>query len=441
MRPAPGAGRRRLPAAPRRAHRLRADRGPGLPAGQRPAARRRFARAHRRGRAPDRADPARDAGGRERRGHRRAQLHLRRQRARTSPRSSRAWRRGRRARAPSSRPTRSWRASRAARLDPGGGRCVVFPPPPIRGISSGGGFQFELQSVAGGSLSDLDGRPRGRSWTRPASGPSWRPRSRRSGPACRSSTPRSTARKAKALGVPLVRCLRDPADLPRLALRERLQRLRPRVPRAAAGRAELPRRAERRRATLRARPGRREWHSAQMVPLSTLVTVRPITGPDTIAHYNLYRSAEIAGDTAPGASSGQAIAAMEDLARRLPPGMAYEWTGLAYQEIEAGKPRGVRVRAVRAVRLPGAGRPVRELARAPGGDPGRAARRARRAERAVARRARQRRLRADRPGPAHRSGQQERDPDRGVRQGAARARRRDPRGRARGGPRFASARS
>jgi multidrug efflux pump subunit AcrB len=77
-----------------------------------------------------------------------------------------------------------------------------------------------------------------------------------------------------------------------------------------------------------------------MVPLSTLVTVRPITGPDTITHYNLYRSAEIAGDTAPGASSGQAIAAMEDLARRLPAGIAYEWTGLAFQEIESGSRAG-----------------------------------------------------------------------------------------------------
>jgi HAE1 family hydrophobic/amphiphilic exporter-1 len=79
-----------------------------------------------------------------------------------------------------------------------------------------------------------------------------------------------------------------------------------------------------------------------MVPLSTLVTVKPVTGPDTISHYNLYRSAEIAGDTAPGASSGQAIAAMQEVAGRLlPPGMAYEWSGLAYQEIEAGSWAGL----------------------------------------------------------------------------------------------------
>src|SRR3989442_14065266 len=79
-----------------------------------------------------------------------------------------------------------------------------------------------------------------------------------------------------------------------------------------------------------------------MGPLSTPVMIRPVTGPDTISHYNLYRSAEIAGDTAAGASSGQAIAAMQDVARRsLPPGMAYEWSGLAFQEIEAGGPPGV----------------------------------------------------------------------------------------------------
>ena len=78
-----------------------------------------------------------------------------------------------------------------------------------------------------------------------------------------------------------------------------------------------------------------------MVPLSTLVTVKPITGPDTISHYNLYRTAEIAGDTAPGASSGQAIAAMQDVARSvMPAGMSYEWTGLAYQELEAGSRAG-----------------------------------------------------------------------------------------------------
>jgi HAE1 family hydrophobic/amphiphilic exporter-1/multidrug efflux pump len=77
--------------------------------------------------------------------------------------------------------------------------------------------------------------------------------------------------------------------------------------------------------------------AGQMIPLSTLVTVQPVTGPDSISHFNLYRSAEIAGDTAPGFSSGQAIAAMQELAGQVvPAGMTYEWSGLALQELEAG---------------------------------------------------------------------------------------------------------
>lgn len=77
--------------------------------------------------------------------------------------------------------------------------------------------------------------------------------------------------------------------------------------------------------------------SGEMVPLSTLVDVRPVVGPQTITHYNLYRSAEIDGQAARGYSSGQAIKAMDELATEiLPDGMGYEWTGLAYQEIKAG---------------------------------------------------------------------------------------------------------
>ena len=75
----------------------------------------------------------------------------------------------------------------------------------------------------------------------------------------------------------------------------------------------------------------------EMVPLSTLVKVTPVVGAETITHYNLYRSAEIDGTAAPGFSSGQAIEAMEALAKEvLPAGMGYDWTGIAYQEIQAG---------------------------------------------------------------------------------------------------------
>jgi HAE1 family hydrophobic/amphiphilic exporter-1/multidrug efflux pump len=70
-----------------------------------------------------------------------------------------------------------------------------------------------------------------------------------------------------------------------------------------------------------------------MVPLSTISTVQVLTGPDTLQRYNLYRCAEVYGGASPGHSSGQALAAMEQIcAQSLPSGYDIEWTGTAYQE-------------------------------------------------------------------------------------------------------------
>jgi len=75
----------------------------------------------------------------------------------------------------------------------------------------------------------------------------------------------------------------------------------------------------------------------QMVPLGSFVTVKRGAGPDRVMHYNGYPTAEINGGPAPGFSSGQAQAAMEKLAAdNLPNGMGYEWTELTYQQILAG---------------------------------------------------------------------------------------------------------
>ena len=75
-----------------------------------------------------------------------------------------------------------------------------------------------------------------------------------------------------------------------------------------------------------------------MVPLSTLVTTHPILGPDVASRYNLYRSASVRASTAPGYSTGQAMDAFEQLAAEvLPAGYRIEWTGMAYQEQEAGE--------------------------------------------------------------------------------------------------------
>jgi hydrophobic/amphiphilic exporter-1 (mainly G- bacteria), HAE1 family len=77
-------------------------------------------------------------------------------------------------------------------------------------------------------------------------------------------------------------------------------------------------------------------NSGEMVPLDSLVTVANSSGPPVISHYNLFRSVEIDGSPAPGYSSGQGIAAMENLAKgEMMPGMTYEWTGLTLDEIES----------------------------------------------------------------------------------------------------------
>lgn len=73
-----------------------------------------------------------------------------------------------------------------------------------------------------------------------------------------------------------------------------------------------------------------------MVPLTTLAKLTPILGPTTIKHFNLYRSASITGQPGIGYSSGQAISVMQEMADNLPQGYIYEWSGQSKQEIEAG---------------------------------------------------------------------------------------------------------
>ena len=76
--------------------------------------------------------------------------------------------------------------------------------------------------------------------------------------------------------------------------------------------------------------------SGAMVPLENLIRVTQTTTPQVISHYNLFRSAEIDGSAAPGYSSGQAIQAMDDLAKKMPQGFTYSWTGLSLEELQAG---------------------------------------------------------------------------------------------------------
>jgi HAE1 family hydrophobic/amphiphilic exporter-1 len=81
----------------------------------------------------------------------------------------------------------------------------------------------------------------------------------------------------------------------------------------------------------------------EMVPLSTLVNIEQTNGPQFTSRFNLFRSAEITGSAAPGFTTGQAMAAVEEVAKEtLPKEMALGWSGMAYQERTAGGVGGIR---------------------------------------------------------------------------------------------------
>ena len=77
--------------------------------------------------------------------------------------------------------------------------------------------------------------------------------------------------------------------------------------------------------------------TGQMVPLSAVATFRYGSGPVQVTRYNNYPAAELQGQTPQGVASGDSLKSMEQLAaKNLPPGFGFEWTGLAYQQQQAG---------------------------------------------------------------------------------------------------------
>jgi HAE1 family hydrophobic/amphiphilic exporter-1 len=74
-----------------------------------------------------------------------------------------------------------------------------------------------------------------------------------------------------------------------------------------------------------------------MVPLGTLIETSPVLGPEITSRYNMYSSAQVNASAAAGYSSGEAISAMARVAAQaLPDGFTYEWTGITFQQLEAG---------------------------------------------------------------------------------------------------------
>ena len=78
-----------------------------------------------------------------------------------------------------------------------------------------------------------------------------------------------------------------------------------------------------------------------MVPIGSVATFKNETGPFRVVRYNLFPAVEVDGDTAPGSSTGRSLTTMEKLADQLPAGYGHEWTGIAFQQKNAGNTAGL----------------------------------------------------------------------------------------------------
>ncbi|MBP6709061.1 MAG: efflux RND transporter permease subunit, partial [Candidatus Accumulibacter sp.] len=206
---------------------------------------------------------------------------------------------------------------------------LAFNPPPIPGLGSTGGFSFKLQARSGGTPQELakvadDFMAEARK--RPEIGSIYSKFNPKT-PSFRLDVDRE---KAKKLGVPI-------SDITN-ALQTFLGGL---------SVNDFSRFGRSYKVTMQAEPEYRSdiqgiglFHvrnaDKQMIPLSTLVTPVSTSAPSVLERYNLYRTAELGGNPGAGYSSGDAIAAMEEVAATaLPPGYGFEWSGISRQEKES----------------------------------------------------------------------------------------------------------
>jgi hydrophobe/amphiphile efflux-1 (HAE1) family protein len=222
------------------------------------------------------------------------------------------------------------RLQRRVRDEIRGARALVFPPPPIRGLSQTGGFEFMVEDLGGKGVEALAGvvdRFLDAARKRPELAGVFTSFSA-SVPQLRYELDRT---KARRLDVPISDVFSVlQTNLGGLYVNEfnlygKVWRVMVQAEGAVRNRPDdilalyvLNRQGEK-------------------VPLSSLGEVKYTLGPINAPHYNMYNAARISGQPAPGYSSGQAVAAMEAVAADvLPEGFGYEWTGTTYQEQKTG---------------------------------------------------------------------------------------------------------
>jgi HAE1 family hydrophobic/amphiphilic exporter-1 len=208
-------------------------------------------------------------------------------------------------------------------------QIMVFNPPPIPGLGNSSGFEFKLQDNEGRDPAELAQVMNGLIYAA-----NQRPELTRVFSTYRANVPQYflevDRNKAKAQGVALSDIFVTlQAQLGSLYINDFSQFGR-------TYRVTIQAQTEYRKDPTDLRYYFVRNKDGEMAPLTTFAKLKPILGPTTISHFNLYRSASITGQAAPGFSSGEAIAVMGELAVDLPAGYIYEWAGQSKQELEAG---------------------------------------------------------------------------------------------------------
>jgi len=210
------------------------------------------------------------------------------------------------------------------------GTVLVVPPPPVRGIGTGGGYKMIVEDRNGEGYAALEEVSQ-----RLIAAASQEPGLHSVFTTFSTHTPRLYAdidrERAEKLGVPLENIFSTLGTYLGSAYINDFNFL-GRTYRVTAE-ADAPHRAE------IGDIGRLKTRSTSgtMVPLDAVMTLKNDSGPYRVVRFNLYPSVEVQGDTAPGYSSGQSLETMELLATKiLPQGFSYEWTELAFQQKQTG---------------------------------------------------------------------------------------------------------
>ncbi|MFL5521646.1 MAG: efflux RND transporter permease subunit, partial [Gemmatimonadales bacterium] len=207
---------------------------------------------------------------------------------------------------------------------------AIFPPPPVQGLGTTGGFKLQVEDRASLGYEALDGAMKqflGKAWQAPELAGVFS--------SFQVNVPQLYAdidrTKARQLGVPLTEVF----DTMQIYLGSLYVNDFNKFGRTYSVRvqADAPFRSHAEDVgSLKVRS-----RTDEMVPLSALMSMRNSAGPERAMRYNGFLAADVNGRPAPGYSSGQAQDAVERIAREtLPPGVSFEWTEITYQEVLAG---------------------------------------------------------------------------------------------------------